>query len=108
MKKEIKFTVQLDENNVPEKMEWNSSENDNDSEEIKALMVSIWDPKENITKRIDLWTKEMYVEEMKMLYFQSLMTMADGLERATGENEVAQQMRDFGKSIASKLGVVKP
>ncbi len=35
------------------------------------------------------------------------MTMADGLERATGEAEVAQQMRDFGKSIAAKLGVEK-
>ena len=105
MKKEIKFTVELDENNIPEKIVWSSSEDEKDSEEIKALMVSIWDPKENITKRIDLWTKEMYVEEMKMLYFQSLMTMADGLERATGETEVAQQMRDFGKSIAAKLGV---
>ncbi len=64
MKKEIKFTVELDENNIPEKIVWSSSEDEKDSEEIKALMVSIWDPKENITKRIDLWTKEMYVEEM--------------------------------------------
>lgn len=108
MKKEIKFTVELDENNIPEKIDWNSSENDNDAEEIKAMMISIWDPKENVTKKIDLWTKEMYVEEMKLMYFQTLMTMADGLERATGESAVAKEMRDFGKSIAPKLGVVKP
>lgn len=107
MKKEIKFTVELDENNIPEKIQWNSSENENDAEEIKAMLISIWDPKENLTKKIDLWTKEMYVEEMKLLYFQTLMTMADGLERATGESEVAKEIRNFGKSIAGKLGVQK-
>lgn len=105
MKKEIKFSVTLDENNVPEKIEWNASEKNTDKEEVKALLISVWDPKENLTKRIDLWTKEMYVEEMKLMYFQTLMTMADGLERSTGENEVAADLREFGKSIAHKLNI---
>jgi gliding motility-associated protein GldC len=105
MKKEIKFTVNLDENNVPEEITWNSSEDDTKGEEIKSLLISVWDKKENLTKRIDLWTKDMYVEEMKMMYFQTLMTMADGLERATGENEVAEEMRVFGKKIAEKLDI---
>jgi gliding motility-associated protein GldC len=105
MKKEIKFAITLDENNVPEKLTWNSSEDEKQSEEIKSLLISVWDKKENLTKRIDLWTKDMYVEEMKMMYFQTLMTMADGLERATGENEVAAEMREFGKKIAVKLDI---
>ncbi len=70
MKKEIKFSLILDENNIPEKINWNSSDNENDQEEIKALMISVWDPKEYVTKKIDLWTKEMYVEEMRLMYFQ--------------------------------------
>ena len=105
MKKEIKFTIELDENNIPDKMEWNASDKESDSEEIKALMLSIWDPKENLCKRIDLWTKNMYVEEMKMLYFQTIMTMADGLERATGEVEAASEMRKFGNTLAKKLNI---
>jgi len=105
MEKEIKFAITLDENNVPEKITWNSSEDEKQSEEIKSLLISVWDKKENLTKRIDLWTKDMYVEEMKMMYFQTLMTMADGLERATGENEVAAEMREFGKKIAAKLDI---
>jgi len=105
MKKEIVFAVTLDENNVPEEITWNSSENDEDSEAIKSLLISVWDKKEKLTKRIDLWTKDMYVEEMKMMYFQTLMTMADGLERATGENEVAADMRIFGKKMAEKLDI---
>ena len=105
MKKEIKFTVILDENNIPEKMEWNASDHDKDTEEIKALMLSIWDPKEQLCKRIDLWTKEMFVEEMKMMYFQTLMTMADGLERSTNEVEVAKKMREFGLKLADDLKI---
>ncbi|MFT6716441.1 MAG: gliding motility-associated protein GldC [Saprospiraceae bacterium] len=105
MQKEIKFTVTLDENNVPEKIRWNSSENEEDGEDIKSLLISVWDKNEKLTKRIDLWTKEMYVEEMKMMYFQTLMTMADGLERATGENEVAAEMRVFGKKMAEKMDI---
>ena len=105
MKKEIKFAVTLDENNVPEKITWNSSEDEKDSEEIKSLLISVWDKEEKLTKRIDLWTKDMYVEEMKMMYFQTLMTMADGLERATGENEVAAELREFGKKVGDKFNL---
>ena len=105
MKKEIKFSLVLDENNIPEKIEWNSSDNDNEKEEIKALMISIWDPKEYVTKKIDLWTKEMYVEEMKVMYFQTLMTMADGLERSTNESEIAKEIREFTTKIGEKLNV---
>lgn len=105
MNKEIKFSLILDENNIPEKIEWNSSENDNDKEEIKAMMISVWDPKEYVTKKIDLWTKEMYVEEMRTMYFQTLMTMADGLERSTNETEAAKELREFATVFGKKLGV---
>ncbi len=105
MKKEIKFSLLLDENNIPEKIEWNSSENDNDKEEIKALMISVWDPKEYVTKKIDLWTKEMYVEEMRLMYFQTLMTMADCLERSTNESEAAKDLREFATTFGKKLGI---
>ena len=105
MEKEIKFTVSLDENNLPETITWSSSEDEKASEEIKCLLISVWDKKEKLTKRIDLWTKDMYVDEMKMMYFQTLMTMADGLERATGENDAAADLREFGKKIAKKLEI---
>lgn len=105
MKKEIKFTVELDENNVPENLSWNSSEDEKDGEDIKSLLIAVWDKEEKLTKRIDLWTKDMYVEEMKMMYFQTLMTMADGLERSTGENEVAAELRTFGKKMAEKMNI---
>ncbi len=65
-KKEIKFTVSLDENHIPEKIEWTASEGGGvENEEIKAMMISVWEPKTRIAKRVDLWTKDMMVDEMK-------------------------------------------
>ncbi len=105
-KNQLNFTVELNENNLPINIEWNAEEN-GASEKIKALMISVFDANEQVAKRVDLWTKDMYVEEMKLFYFQTLMTMADGFERSTGENEMAASMREFGKEFGKKMGVVK-
>ena len=69
MTSEIKFLVELDENRVPEKLTWTAQDGGVDAEEAKAMMLSIWDGKAKETLRIDLWTKEMPVDEMK-LFFQ--------------------------------------
>ena len=107
MKKEIKFTVTLDENHIPEKLEWLASEEDGvTKEQIKALMISVWDGNEKVAKRIDLWTKEMMVDEMKYFYFQTLMTLADSLEQSTKENVVAEKMRKFGMQIGKEMDIL--
>ncbi|MBI35317.1 MAG: gliding motility protein GldC [Flavobacteriales bacterium] len=107
MKKEIKFTVTLDENLIPEKLDWTASEGGGVSEEeIKALMISVWDGKEKVAKRVDLWTKEMRVDEMKYFHFQTLMTLADSLERSTKENVVADKIREFGMQIGKEMEIL--
>lgn len=107
IKKEIKFTVSLDENHIPEKIEWTASEGGGvEQEEIKAMMISVWDPKERVAKRVDLWTKEMLVDEMKYYHFQTLMTMADTLERSTGETEAAKKIRALGMEIGKDMEVL--
>jgi len=55
--------------------------------------------------RMDLWTKEMLVDEMKMFYHQTLLTMADTFERATGEAEMSQDLRDFCDYFAERLQI---
>ena len=66
-------------------------------------MMSLWDAKENNTLRIDLWTKEMMIDEMKHFFFQSMITMADTYERATSDAEAAKEMREFAKNMGEKL-----
>ncbi len=90
---EIKLTVQLDENKVPGATRSSS----------KAVLLSLWDEQERNTLRIDLWTKEMTVEEMKAFFHQNILTMADTFERATGEGRMAAQMRDFAGYFAEHM-----
>jgi gliding motility-associated protein GldC len=105
---EIKFSIELDENNVPEKINWDADGSEKGKNNLsRAIMLALWDQEENNTLRIDLWTKDMMVDEMKKFACQNLITMADSFEKATGEQKIAQEMRDFGKDIAMRLGVLK-
>ena len=67
------------------------------------MIVSLWDAKENNTLRIDLWTKEMMLDEMKHFFYQSIITMSDTYERATNDKAIAEEMREFGKMIGEKM-----
>ena len=103
-KSTINFTVTLDENHIPENIEWEASDTDEIGiKNAKALMISLWDEKENNTLRMDLWTKSMMVDEMKHFFMQSLITMSDVYERATNDGAVATELREFGKTIGEKM-----
>lgn len=105
---EIILRVGLDENKVPEKIHWDADDNNVRNREAKAIVLSVWDPAEQNSLRIDLWTKEMTVDEMKQFIHQNIMLMADMLQRATGEDKMAETMRDFGQYYAEKLQLQPP
>lgn len=100
---EIKFIVELDKNRVPEKLMWTAEDGGINAEEAKAVMLSIWDSKAQETLRIDLWTKDMPVDEMKKFFHQTLVAMADTFERATSDEKMTGTMRDFCDYFAEKL-----
>lgn len=104
MKSEIKFEIGLDENRVPESIEWSASDSGMDgSKEAKSVMISIWDPKENTTLRIDLWTKEMLVDDMKRYFYENLVTMSDTYLRATNDQENAKKMKAFAEEFGRAI-----
>ncbi len=107
IKSEIKFNVELDENRVPEKIQWTAPDGGVNSEAAKAIMLSIWDSKAQETLRIDLWTKDMPVDEMKKFFHQTLVAMSDTFERATNDEKMANTMRDFCEYFAEKMELVK-
>ncbi|NGP89580.1 gliding motility protein GldC [Fodinibius halophilus] len=107
-KKEISITVELDENNVPEKIDWNATDKEGEGiANCKAMLLSMWDPKKQDTLRLDLWTKEMTKEEMKIFYHQTLITMAETFENATEEHGMAEDMRDFISYFADEMEILK-
>lgn len=99
---EITIRLQMDENHVPEHIEW-KAEDGNGQGVGKAMLLSFWDAEELNTMRIDLWTKEMTVEEMKAFFHQNILTLADTFERATNEDRMAAQMRDFADYFAEHM-----
>ncbi|HPJ53307.1 MAG TPA: gliding motility protein GldC [Flavobacteriales bacterium] len=103
---QIRFNVRLDENHVPERIDWEAD--DGGSGSCSASMLSLWDAQERNTMRIDLWTKELPVEEMKAFFHQNILTMADTFERATGEREMAAHMRAFGHYFGEEMLGIKP
>ena len=102
-KSDIKITVGLDENNVPEKLLWTAQDGGVEQEEAKAMLLSVWDSKAKETLRIDLWTKDMPVDEMKQFFHQTLVAMADTFQRATADEKMSDTMRDFCDYFAEKM-----
>ena len=100
---EIKFQIELDENKVPETLYWTAKDGGIVNEEAKAIMLSIWNSKNKETLRIDLWTKDMPVDEMKIFFHQTLVAMADTFEKATQDDKMTGTMRDFCDYFAEKL-----
>ena len=104
---EINFYIDLDENKVPEKLSWSAQDGGVNSEEAKAIMLSIWNSDNKESLRIDLWTKDMPVDEMKLLFHQTLVAMSDTYMRATGDEKMSETMKDFCDYFAEKLDLNK-
>ncbi|MFP2997403.1 gliding motility protein GldC [Spongiivirga sp. MCCC 1A20706] len=100
---EIRIKVGLDENRVPETLYWSAEDGGISQEEAKAMMLSVWDPKEKESLRIDLWTKDMPVDDMKMFFYQTMVSMADTFNRATQDEKMTETMKDFCEYFAEKL-----
>ena len=105
---EIKFTITLDENKVPEKIQWEAADSGiSGKKDCGATMLAIWDSNEHTTLRIDLWTKDMPVDDMKRFFYESMMSMADTYQRATEDTANAEEMRKFSESFAKKSELFK-
>src|SRR5690606_11382559 len=104
-KTQIIVEVELDENHVPEKMTWNAEDGGINHKETKAAMISVWDDKEKEALRIDLWTKEMPMDDMKRFYHQIFISMATSYQRATNEDEVANYIVEFAENFAYQAGI---
>ncbi|WP_194766806.1 gliding motility protein GldC [Tamlana sp. I1] len=106
-KSRIELNVELDENRVPEKLHWTAEDGGITNEEAKAMMLAVWDAKTKETLRIDLWTKDMPVDEMKVFFHQTLVAMSDTFHRATQDDKMSATMKDFCDYFAEKLELKK-
>ncbi|AMQ57033.1 gliding motility protein GldC [Algoriphagus sanaruensis] len=93
---EIKFQVTLDENNLPKSIEWDASDKEGEGlESTKSVSLNVWDNLNHSTLRIDLWTDDMSVAEMKRFYIDIIGGMAQTILNSTGDEYMAEEMKDL-------------
>lgn len=103
-KSEIKFNIDLDEQNVPETITWDASDKPSDSPgKTDAILISLWDQEQKNTLRIDLWSKDMSVDEMKRLCVDSVGGMAQTIRNATGDDFMADEMEALCQKLVEHI-----
>lgn len=100
---EITLRVGLDDNRVPEKLSWSAQDGGIDNEDAKAMLLSVWDSKNQESLKIDLWTKDMPVDEMKTFFHQTLVSLSETFLKATQDEKMTATMRDFCDYFAEKM-----
>jgi len=103
MKQSLKFNIEIDENHLPLTISMESK--DVDEKNIKSLMISAWESTKKQTLRVDLWTKDMPINEMFVMFHQTMMGMASSLERSTGHNRLAGALRDYCEFFAEETKI---
>lgn len=101
-KHSININVVLDNEKMPEHIDWHASGTSGEPSPAKAMLLSLWDGQEKTAMRIDLWTKRMMVDEMNDFFFQTLMTMADTFTRATRNEALANEFKEFARNFKKK------
>ena len=100
----ITIKVKLDEDKIPQQIEWNATGSTTENtQQAKGILLSFWDGEEKTALRIDLWTKEMRVDEMADFFYQTLITMADTYNRATHQQQLTDEMKEFAKGFYKKF-----
>lgn len=100
----IKIDVLLDPNKIPEQINWIASDSTaNMVQKAKAMSVAFWDGADKTALRIDLWTKDMMVDEMGDFVYQMFFTLAETFQKATGQNELTEEIKKFAGDFDKKF-----
>jgi gliding motility-associated protein GldC len=99
----ININVQLDTDKIPQQISWSASGTSSESlQQSKAMFLALWDDVEKTAMRIDLWTKDMMMDEMADFYYQIFVTMADTFQRATKHSELSEGIKLFANDFHKK------
>jgi gliding motility-associated protein GldC len=99
----ITIDVRMDQNNHPNSIAWTATDSSvKEAQQANAMMLAFWDANKKSAVHIDLWTKEMMVDEMAEFYFQMMSTMADTFSRATAHTEFVAHMKNSANEFHKK------
>lgn len=103
-KSTILFEVELDQQNVPTRILWDATDKPEPGlSETKSISVSLWDEKYKNTLRIDLWSKEMPVNEMKRFHIDCIGGLAQSIMTSTGDEFMAKEINALCERLVTHL-----
>ena len=106
-KTDIVINVELDENKIPEKMSWSAKDGGITDQQTKAFLFSSWDHINKETMKIDLWTKDMPVDEMNVFIHQTLVSLSQSFFKATNNEKMTDTFKQFCDYFSENLDLKK-
>ena len=103
-KSSIKIDILLDKDKVPNNITWQATDSSAELvQKAKAMCIAFWDGGDKTAMRIDLWTKDMMVDEMGEFFYQMMFTMSDTFLRATKNEKQAAEIKEFSNDFIKKF-----
>lgn len=103
-KSTINFAIELDQNNIPDKIFWDATDKpDPGLSETKSISVALWDHIQKNTLRIDLWAKDMPVDEMKRFHIECLGGIAQSILSSTKDEFMANEINTLCEQLVEYL-----
>jgi gliding motility-associated protein GldC len=101
-KADIHITVEREQEDITN-IAWQAEESPEPGmQNAKAMILALWDDKSRNSLRIDLWAKDMTIDDMNDFFFQTLLSMADTYNRATNNKDIMADMKIFAREFAEK------
>lgn len=100
----INFQINLDEQHIPEMITWDATDAPADAnKDTSAVLLALWDAKAKCGLSIDLWTKEMTVQEMNLFYYQTFLSMSESFLRSTQQKDLSDEIKAFSALFIEKV-----
>ena len=98
----IRLAVNMDDEAVT-RIRWQADDSPEPGlNEAGGMILSLWDADKRNALRIDLWVKQMTVDDMNDFFFQTFLSMADTYKRATNDADLASEIKLFARDFADK------
>lgn len=104
----INIEVELNESSLPEHIKWTSDDPPSNGipAEAKAFFLTVFDKERLETLRIDIWNQKFEVGEINRMMYYTFKGLAETYHRATGEDQLANDIARFSQYFGEETGVV--
>lgn len=104
----IQIEVTLDDDKIPQSIHWVAEgPGPEKGRDAKAMLLSFLDRDSGDTFKIDLWTRDMQVNEMDRFFYQTLRALSDTYHKATSNTQLAERMQQFTRYFGEQTELIK-